>query len=269
MDEMTRRRPKRRKIRLVRRSPVPVRKRKALPKSRRLAAFRRRRRRPLIGLVRSRRPVIVVNRPSLPGRPVQKRQPALPNFTSRVRRSLRQAGLAKGIWLVRLARADPRLTNFINLFHDVAGFELIIRDYFSGAYKRAVTVLAMGFAQKVANRLANFAYMISFARAIQFAPGALPTRTVTVVYKGVHYQFLPWPKLFPLALRQQFSRDAILFGNPNLVRWVFDGRRLSMKKTALVTAIRRLLSDTPAPLITKSVHRHWLTALGTTIVVAQ
>lgn len=184
------------------------------------------------------------------------------------RQSLRQRGLLIGVWPGRLANANQGLIRFINRFHRVAGFERVVADYFADKHKRTGAILIMRFAYRLAKRYPNFARLMSFERALSFAPSGHPIRVVNIVRNGVHYKFKPWAQINPFAIRRQFLHDMALFGNPNKVRWVFDGKRLGMQKRDILKQVRRVLARVQFPRGRPPDYRQWVAALDRIIVVA-
>ncbi len=125
----------------------------------------------------------------------------------------------------------------------------------------------MRFAHRLADRQPDFRRRMDFVRALGVAPGGHPVLLVDMTNNGVRYQFKPWSRVDPFAIRGQLLRDAALFGSPSRVRWVFDGKRLGMRKADLVREVRRILTDRQSPLRRHPGYRQWLDALDRLIMV--
>jgi len=154
---------------------------------------------------------------------------------------LNQLGFRRGNWPRRLASADPEFRRFINRFYDVAGVHHLIEAYFAGRYQRAAARLAIRLSERLATRHPDLRRVLHFDRRIAFAPDGQPILTLAVEWRGIHYHFFPWRRLYPAALRRQLRRDRLVFGSPDRVRWVF-GRGLAPSAGELAGQIRRALS---------------------------
>jgi hypothetical protein len=163
--------------------------------------------------------------------------------------------------------ASQSLIRFINRFHRVAGFEHLLRDYFAGRYKRGGALMAMRFAQQLASRHPDFTRRLAFQRRLVFAPDGLPIEAVTITRDGTHYQIRSWSRIYPQAIRRQWLRDMALFGSPDRVRWVFEGKRLRMRKPDVIRQVRRILTSDRFGMRAHPDHQRWLNALSRIIVL--
>jgi hypothetical protein len=193
--------------------------------------------------------------------------PRLGRISPQARESLRRQGLSGGVWSRRLAGAGRRLIRFINRFHRVSGFGRVVRDYFAGPYKQAGALLIMRFARQLADRQPDFQRVMSFEPAIGLGPGGHAFRVVDITRDNLRYEFKPWSRIYPFAVRGQFLRDMTLSGSPSQVRWVFDGQRLGMRKADVVREVRRILSSERLPTREYPGFRRWLSRLDEIILV--
>jgi len=158
---------------------------------------------------------------------------------------LRQHGLWVGVWPRRLANASPRLIRFVNRHYRTAGFQHVVRDLYAGGYRREVARLAMRLAERLALRRPGTWQRLSFGQTLSIAPGGHPVRVVEVWVGRVRYQLKPWSRLDPQAVRRQLRRDRALFGPASALRWVFDGRRLGMRREDIVDELRYTWGGAP------------------------
>lgn len=141
------------------------------------------------------------------------------------RRTLRRKGLLSGVWRRRLADADPQLVSFINRFHHVAGMERVLEDLYNDPYRQAVARMAMRLSQRLASQDPDIIQTLHFDRRVGFAPDGKPILNVVAGHREVHYRFMPWKRLYASPIRAQLRRDALVFGAPGRIRWVFDHQR--------------------------------------------
>ncbi len=170
--------------------------------------------------------------------------PGLEKFRPQARHALRRHGLLKGVWPRRLANCSNRLTNFINRFYSIAGFEWVVRDELGGGYPRRTARLAARLAQRLAARHPDFAQRMSFERVLGTAPGVGSLRSLALTFDQRHYQLSPWSELEPASVRTQFKRNLLSRPVRN-TRWVFDATRLGRRKAEVVRVLRRILRKTP------------------------
>lgn len=193
--------------------------------------------------------------------------PRLDRLTPEARRTLRQRGLLSGAWPERLAGAGEGLIRFINRFHRVSGFEVPLRDYFAGRYRRAMARVAIRLARHLASRYPGFARTMTFERAVGFAPGGIPIRTIEVVHRGVRYVLYPASRLDGPAIEQYFWRNASLFQDPARVRLVFDGTRLGLQRRQVVESLQRILARARPGAGMGPSDRRWLASLDRIVTI--
>ncbi len=183
------------------------------------------------------------------------------------RSALRRHGLLVGVYKDRLSGASQFIKRFINRFYGIWGFEWVVRYYFREPYKRACANLAVRFVHQMANRLPDAGRRMGFEMTLGFAPGGHLVQVVEVTYDQVRYQIKPWTSIDPITVSRQLLRDIALANRLDLVRWVFDGRRLRMSKRDVIQQIRKILTKGRFSLQGHPNLQKWLDALHKVIIV--
>lgn len=269
------RRPPRTRPRPRRRSRPPIRlqtRPRPKPPTQRRPRKRRPRRRPPrhkphVIVVRRRRrrrwPYWVVAPPEEP----PSSHPGLERFTPSARRSLRRAGLLRGVWSERLARVDRALVQFINRFYTVDGFDHVVRSYYEGPLPRARVLLLLRFTHQLADRRPDDIDRLRFELANAFAPDGSSIQVVVLRSGARRYYVLPWTRLHPRAIRKLFVHHMVTAARPETVRWVFDGRRLGLNRHEVAREVQRILGRLPRSRTQLPEYRRWRNALERIIVV--
>ena len=189
--------------------------------------------------------------------------PGSNQLSAKANKTLHRLGLQGGIWRARWAEAEPELIRFINRFHRATGLNRVLEDYYQGRYWRVVAQMAMRLSLRLAGNNADYARTLHFDRRITLAPDNNPIVSIVVGYKGVHYRLFPWRRLHSQALRRQLRRDAMAYGNPQSIRWVFSSKRLKTGTDGqLRNQLRRILDDSGG-----QTERRWASTLGRTALV--
>lgn len=189
-------------------------------------------------------------------------RPEMRRYSREAQGALWRHNLLRGVWIDRLMQADDRLVQFVNRFYRAPGFHYVVRDYFNGRFKRDVAQMAM----RLARRFRDPGRALRFERSLSFARGGVPVRGLKLVSEGVHYLLNARPRIDGAALRQQFRRSVALYGNPQNVRWVFDGARLGLGKRAVVDVVRRSLRR-PGSGMDLGNGRAWLNRIDRLVVI--
>lgn len=164
------------------------------------------------------------------------------SLSAAARQTLQRQGLLSGIWRRRMATAPAELIDFANRFHVAGGFARVLEDFFGDPLQAAVARMALRWSRRLTGEDPQAAYDLHFDRRIAFAPDGKPILTLTAGYRGVHYRFMPWRRFHPASLRSQLRRDALVFGQPERVRWVFRLRWVKSPRRA-AARLRSLLGD--------------------------
>lgn len=163
---------------------------------------------------------------------------------SEAQESLKRAGLT-GRWITRISNARPVLIRFINRFHNVPGFEEVVKDYLRGRTKRIGAEYVMRVARSLSRKYPGAKDMsFEVPRIWKWRPTrGRPSRVVDIKIGGIRHELKSWQRLYTERITWQFIKDLAHYG-PDKIRWIFDAK-IGRTKASIIRSIERILRTHP------------------------
>ena len=161
-----------------------------------------------------------------------------PSLSSAAKASLKRQGLYTLLWQTRLQTARRPLRRFINRFHNVPGFALVVRAAYGDTRRRRLAKLAIRAANQLGQHVAE-RRGLRFEASLGLTPEAkvVPTLDLVDIKREERYRLLPWTRVSLAPLLRLIRSDTTL--HPTPLTYLFDADTVTLSGQALLRRVRR------------------------------
>ena len=161
-----------------------------------------------------------------------------PSLSSVARASLKRQGLYTSLWRTRLQTARRPLRRFINRFHSVPGFALVVRAAYGDTRRRRLAKLAVRAANQLGRNAAERRGLrFEASSGLTTEAKAVPTLDLIDTKSAERYRLLPWTRFSATPLVRLIRSDATLHRTP--LTYLFDADAVALSGQTLLERVRR------------------------------